>query len=65
MDESFDHLVRSVAQLERYRHYFAENPKRAGLPHDAYSLRQTEIAGQLGQTGLSALWSLDIFPGGD
>lgn len=32
MDESFDHAVRSVAQLERFRQYIAENPIKAGLP---------------------------------
>jgi type I restriction enzyme R subunit len=31
MDESFDHAVRSVVQLERFRRYIAENPLKAGL----------------------------------
>ena len=44
MDESFDHLGRSVSQLERYRHYIAENPKRAGLRRGTYSLRQYQFA---------------------
>jgi putative transposase len=29
--EHYDHLVRSVEQLEHYRRYIAENPRRAGL----------------------------------
>ena len=31
MDESFDHAVRSLAQLQRFQHYIAENPTQAGL----------------------------------
>lgn len=31
MTEFFDHIVRSEAQLEHYRLYIAENPKKAGL----------------------------------
>lgn len=27
----FDHIVRSESQLEHYRRYIAENPKKAGL----------------------------------
>jgi len=30
-DESFDHIVRSEAQLEHYQRYIAENPAKAGL----------------------------------
>ncbi|MCB1229911.1 MAG: transposase [Verrucomicrobiae bacterium] len=38
MDERFDHLVRSVEQLERFRKYIAENPMAAGLEPCEYSL---------------------------
>ena len=31
MPEFFDHIVRSEAQLEHYRRYIADNPKKAGL----------------------------------
>ena len=30
-EESFDHLVRSPEQFERFEHYIAENPYKAGL----------------------------------
>ncbi|MBI1292834.1 hypothetical protein GC173_16590 [bacterium] len=30
-DESFDHIVRSEAQLEHFQRYIAENPAKAGL----------------------------------
>jgi len=30
-DESFDHIVRSIEQLERFRRYISENPGKAGL----------------------------------
>lgn len=29
--ETFDHIVRSAAQLEHFRRYIAENPRKAGL----------------------------------
>jgi REP element-mobilizing transposase RayT len=35
-DESFDHLVRSLEQLEHYQRYIAENPKRARLSKNEY-----------------------------
>jgi REP element-mobilizing transposase RayT len=31
MTEFFDHIVRSEAQMERFRKYIADNPKKAGL----------------------------------
>ncbi len=36
-EESFDHLVRSRAQFERFRQYIAENPRRAGLRAGQYA----------------------------
>ena len=30
--ESWDHIVRSAAHLERFRRYIRENPVKAGLP---------------------------------
>jgi D-3-phosphoglycerate dehydrogenase len=37
-DESFDHIVRSAAQLEKFRHYISDNPIKARLKPDAYRL---------------------------
>jgi REP element-mobilizing transposase RayT len=34
--DQFDHLVRREEEFLRYRHYIAENPKKAGLPSGAY-----------------------------
>lgn len=36
MDESLDHAVRRVAQLERFRQYITENPIKLGLPPCGY-----------------------------
>jgi REP element-mobilizing transposase RayT len=36
MDESFDHAVRSWAQLEHFRKYIRENPLKAGLQNGAF-----------------------------
>ena len=38
MDESFDHIVRSLPQLDHFRHYIKENPLKARLRPDEYSL---------------------------
>lgn len=40
MDETFNHAVRSRAQMERFRRYIADNPLRAGLPSNAFLLWQ-------------------------
>lgn len=37
-DESFDHIVRSAAQLERFRDYIRNNPAAAHLKPDGYFL---------------------------
>ncbi len=37
-EESFDYLVRSEAQYQRFRDYISENPRKACLPGDAYRL---------------------------
>lgn len=37
-DESFDHIVRSSGQLEKFQHYIRENPIRAGLKPDEYRI---------------------------
>jgi REP element-mobilizing transposase RayT len=37
-EESFDHLVRSLAQFEKYRCYIAENPFKAKLQSGDYLL---------------------------
>ena len=39
-DESFDHVVRSAAQLERFRDYIRNNPVAAHLREGEYSLGQ-------------------------
>jgi REP element-mobilizing transposase RayT len=36
--ESFDHLVRNLAQFDRFRRYIAENPARASLREGEYLL---------------------------
>jgi putative transposase len=38
--ESFDHIVRSVQQLDQYRRCIAENPSKANLRPDEYTLGQ-------------------------
>lgn len=37
MDESFDHAVRSVAQLQRFRDYIRENPTKARLQEGTFA----------------------------
>ena len=32
LDENFDHIVRSSAQLDHFRNYLRDNPNKAGLP---------------------------------
>lgn len=38
MDEYFDHLVRSGDHLARFRKYIAQNPRRAGLAAEEFTL---------------------------
>jgi REP element-mobilizing transposase RayT len=38
MDESFDHIVRDKSSLERFAKYICNNPIKAGLRDDEYSL---------------------------
>jgi hypothetical protein len=42
MDESFDHAVRSVTQLEKFQQYISENPMKAALPPRDYEVWQAE-----------------------
>lgn len=44
MAESFDHIVRSPAQLERFRRYISENPAKAGLGETEYDVWMGEGA---------------------
>lgn len=37
-NESFDHIVRSSGQLEKFQHYIRDNPTRAGLRSDEYRI---------------------------
>ncbi len=47
MDESYDHIVRSEAQYQRFIRYIAENPVKANLSEDKYWLYH-------GSTGIPA-----------
>lgn len=38
--ENYDHIIRNCRELESVRRYIAENPKKAGLTADAYSMFQ-------------------------
>jgi putative transposase len=50
-DESYDHLVRSVAQFDRIRAYIELNPVRAGLVAESGEYRWSSAGGRL--------WRLD------
>ena len=39
-DESFDHLVRNEAAFMKFRRYISENPAKAGLKEDEFTLWQ-------------------------
>ncbi|WP_395739432.1 transposase [Prosthecobacter sp.] len=52
--ELFDHIVRSEAQMDHYRHYIALNPTKAGL-------KSGFILGVGNETGLSAEVVLERF----
>ncbi len=45
MDESYDHIVRSMDQLEFYRKYIRENPSKARLRIGKYSLKKERRTG--------------------
>lgn len=40
MDESFDHIVRSLESLKKFQRYVADNPTKAGLSKGAYFYEQ-------------------------
>ncbi|HBC87816.1 MAG TPA: restriction endonuclease, partial [Lentisphaeria bacterium] len=40
MDESYDHIVRSLEQLEFYRNYIRENPAKAHLSIGKYRMKE-------------------------
>jgi REP element-mobilizing transposase RayT len=46
MDESYDHIVRSEIQYERFRRYIAENPSKARLRLDEYWLYDSRAGTQ-------------------
>ena len=54
MDESFDHIVRSEAQLEYYVDYIRENPKKAHLPTDKVTVYEGAGGETKGQAGVPA-----------
>jgi type I restriction enzyme R subunit len=39
MDESHDHIIRDAAELAAFRNYIAENPAKAGLNENEYTLQ--------------------------
>jgi REP element-mobilizing transposase RayT len=43
MDESYDHIVRDTKELAAFRSYTAENPTKAGLHPDEYSLQLRNV----------------------
>lgn len=45
MDESFDHIIRDKASLERFVRYVRNNPVKAGLGADEYALWVAEEMG--------------------
>ena len=43
MDESYDHIVRDPKELGTFRDYIAENPKKARLAAQEYSLELRNV----------------------
>ena len=43
MDESYDHIVRDSKELAAFRDYIVQNPKKAGLKLDDYSLQLRNV----------------------
>lgn len=40
MDESFDHIIRSMDSLKKFQRYIANNPAKAGLPEHEFTYEQ-------------------------
>ena len=43
MDESYDHIVRELKELESFRNYIAQNPKKACLNPHEHSLEMRSV----------------------
>lgn len=43
MDESYDHIVRDAKELSAFRNYIAQNPDKAGLQPEEYSLHLRNV----------------------
>jgi Transposase IS200 like len=43
MDESYDHIVRDAQELSAFRNYIAQNPDKAGLQPEEYSLHLRKV----------------------
>jgi REP element-mobilizing transposase RayT len=43
MDESYDHIVRDAKELRAFRNYIAQNPDKAGLRSEEYSLHLRDV----------------------
>jgi len=43
MDESYDHIVRDANELAAFRRYVADNPKKAGLKPEEYSVKLRNV----------------------
>jgi hypothetical protein len=43
MDESYDHIVRDAKELRAFRNYIAQNPDKAGLQLEEYSLHLRNV----------------------
>lgn len=43
MDESYDHIVRDSKEPAAFRDYIVQNPKKAGLKLDEYSLQLRNV----------------------
>ena len=43
MDESYDHIVRGAKELRVFRNYIAQNPNKAGLRPEEYSLHLRDV----------------------
>ena len=43
MDESYDHIVRNAKELSAFRNYIAQNPNKAGLQPEEYSLHLRNV----------------------
>ena len=43
MDESYDHIVRDARELRAFRNDIAQNPDKAGLQPEEYSLHLRDV----------------------